>query len=437
MKRIKLHSKQWDCLCQSNKYGLSAYVGGIRSGKTITGSHFALVMISERPNELGGIFSNTHKQLHKATLKEFKGVLSEYGLHEDEHYVVNKNPSKIFGYRSKFTDHDNVWSFQNGAQIFTFSLEMQVRGVEFGWCWGDEVQDATVDSLNIVLGRMSGSDKPRTLYTLTPPKSNPDIDDMIYGERAIPVTFGTTYDNSRNLPEGYIRQLEERYDKYTFAREVMCQRVILDGLNWMYAFDTARHMSNDAVYIPDEIVYVSLDFNVSPFCATLWHKGVISGQKWMMCFDEIKLTPEETKGQTYIKAMAQAIRLRTPQTDKRRYMITGDASGRNENILGRVGMNVFTELLNEFGVHQSQLVVSNRNMTHQDSRILCNSIFANYPILMINPKCRDTKRDLEFVKANPDGSIKKDSRANVLQQADFFDTVRYMFHNFEREFVRR
>lgn len=118
-------------------------------------------------------------------------------------------------------------------------------------------------------------------------------------------------------------------------------------------------------------------------------------------------------------------------------MITGDASGRNENILGRVGMNVFTELLNEFGVHQSQLVVSNRNMTHQDSRILCNSIFANYPILMINPKCRDTKRDLEFVKANPDGSIKKDSRANVLQQADFFDTVRYMFHNFEREFIRR
>lgn len=432
-----LHKKQSAALHRAMELNVSAYVGGIRSGKTITGSHFAMLMISNRPNELGGIFSNTHRQLHKATLKEFKGVLSGYGLHEDEHYIVNKNPTKMFGYRSKFTEHDGVWSFQNGAQIFTFSLEMQVRGVEFGWCWGDEVQDATMDSLNIVLGRMSGSKQPRTLYTLTPPKTNPDIDEMIYGERAIPVTFGTTYDNRRNLPSGYIEQLEERYDKYTFAREVMCQRVVLDGLNWMYAFDTARHVSDVAQYMPGELVYVSLDFNVSPFCATLWHKGVTGGKKWMLCFDEIRLTPEETKGQTFIKAMAQAIRLKTPQTNKQMYMITGDASGRNENILGRVGMNVFTELLNEFGIHQSQLVVSNRNMRHQDSRILCNSIFANYPFVAIHPKCRDTKRDLEFVKANPDGSIKKDSRSNVMEQADFFDTVRYFFHNFESEFIRR
>lgn len=432
-----LHKKQHQALKSALELNVSAYVGGIRSGKTITGSHFAMLMISQRPNELGGIFSNTNKQLQKATLKEFKGVLAEYGLHEDDNYVVNKNPSKIFGFRSKFTEHEGVWSFQNGAQIFTFSLEMQVRGVEFGWCWGDEVQDATIESINVVLGRMSGSDKPRTLYTLTPPRTNPDIDEMIYGDNSVPVTFGTTYDNSRNLPDGYIESLEQRYDKYTFAREVMCQRVILDGLNWMYAFDTARHIVAEANYMSDEIVYVSLDFNVSPFCATLWHKGVMGGQKWMLCFDEIKLTPEETKGQTYIKAMAQAIRLKTPSTPRQRYMITGDASGRNENILGRVGMNVFTELINEFNINLSQLVVSSRNMTHQDSRILCNSIFANYPIVGIAARCRDTRRDLEFVKANPDGSIKKDSRSNVLQQADFFDTVRYMFHNFERDFVRR
>jgi len=172
-----------------------------------------LKKIIERPKEVGGIFSNNSPQLNRATLKEFIQVLADYGLIEGEHFVSGKNPTPYFGYQSKFDKHGMVWSFANGAQVIVFTLEQYFRGIELGWAWGDEVQDASLDILQVVRGRMSGSKHPRMLWTLTPPSSNPDLDELIYGADAIPCTIGTTYDNAPNLPSDYITSLEKAFDE--------------------------------------------------------------------------------------------------------------------------------------------------------------------------------------------------------------------------------
>ncbi len=133
------------------------------------------------------------------------------GIFENTHYLVNKNPERFFNYRSRFTDHNGVWSFCNGAQIFTFSLETQIRGIELGWAFGDEIQDADIDNLRIVQGRMSGSEHPKTFYALTPPAFNPGIDEMVYtqdGELRENFVTGTTYDNKKNIPAEYFEVIE-------------------------------------------------------------------------------------------------------------------------------------------------------------------------------------------------------------------------------------
>jgi hypothetical protein len=425
-------------MASDNRIG--AYVGGIRSGKTIVGAHFAIDMLGKRPTELGGIFSNTNKQLTKATLKEFKGVLMEYGLNEGTHYLVNKNPEKVFGYRSKFTDHSGVWSFCNGAQIFTFSLETQIRGVEFGWVWGDEVQDAKNDELYVVMGRMSGAKEPKTFYSLTPPAANPDIDELIYGEKHIPVIFGTTYDNKANLPATYIDDLKNTYDKYTFAREVMCERVNMTGFNWLYMFDPHRHVNYEAVYQMDARVpvYVSLDFNVNPFVCTLGHRGIKDNKPYIHIFDTIIINPEMiAKGGEYIETLAKEVKLRTPAQAKfNSYYITGDASGHSRNVVAKVGQTVWTQVLNAFGISKQQLNVRNVNPTHYDSRVLCNSILDKHPQFYINPKCKELIQDCEFVKAKPDGSILKENRNDLMQRADLLDTLRYFLHTWEYDFIK-
>ena len=436
---MKLHAKQWDALELVEENPISGYLGGIRSGKTITGAHFALHNIGERPNELGGIFSNTHKQLHKSTLKEFKGILMAYGMNEGVHYLVNKNPEGLFPYKSRFTDHESVWSFFNGAQIFTFSLETQIRGIELGWVWGDEIQDAKLDELQVVMGRMSGSQNPKTFYTLTPPKDNPEIDELIYGANSIPVVIGTTYDNKKNLPDGYIEMLEQTYDPITFAREVMCERKPMSGLNWLYSFNREKHVNDAARYNEKELLYLSFDFNNNPFVCTMAHRGIRQGQKhgYIHYFDTVVLKPEETSGQSYIQAIAQAVSLKAPYQFKHKSMIiTGDSSGSNQSILNRVGENIWIELLKAFGVGRNNLILPKKNPFLKDSRVLCNSIFSNYDEVFINPKCRELIRDCEFVKAKPDDSILKDNRKNITQQADLLDALRYDLNAFNRNFVR-
>ena len=433
-----LHPKQKQAIDLTKEHSVVKYVGGIRGSKTTTGCHFALELLLERPNEIGAIFAPTHTVLAQMTLKEFKKVLSANNIFQDEHYVVGKRPEPYFNYKSKFPeDHSGIWSFCNGCQIKTFSLESFYRGAEFGWAWGDEIQSSSKEDLDTVLGRMSGSANPRTLYTYTPPSYNPDIDEITWGEKALPGVFGTTYDNQRNLPAGYIEMLKNTMDKYTFAREVMCERISAGGINWLHAFNRDEHVNEIAKYDPKQLVYISFDFNVNPFVCTLWHLGIKNGIRYLFCFDEISMNPEQTAGRTYVEAMCDIIRQRVPQTKPGQFLVTGDSSGKNQNILGRVGSNVFTEILKYLRISTTQLKLHKKNMLHTDSRVLCNSIFANYPAILINPKCKNTIRDCEFVKAKPNDEIMKDVRSNVLQQADMLDSLRYFLHAFEGDFVRR
>ena len=293
--------------------------------------------------------------------------------------------------------------------------------------------------MNVVLGRMSGSQEPRTFYCLTPPGSNPDIDELIYGENAIPTVFGTTYDNSDNLPPGYIEMLQKTYDKYTFAREVMCERVTMAGFNWLYSFDRAKHVSDRAIYQPNQLVYVSFDFNTNPYVCVLSHRGYNPETKkqYIHYFDSIELTPNMIQGKEYITAIVDEIKARTPNQAKvNAYMITGDASGRSQSVLTKVGATAWSMVMDAFNISPQSIVVPRKNSTHIDSRVLCNSIFSNFPELLIHPKNKNLIRDCEFVKAKNDGSIMKDNRQNVLEQADLFDALRYDLATFNADWIR-
>ena len=439
MKKFELNPKQHQTLIASETERLYAYVGGIRSGKTITEAHWALHNIIHQPEIKGGIFSNTVSQLNTATLSEFIGVLEAYGLFKGEHYVANKDPERYFGYKSKFEKHNGVWSFMNGAQVITFSIETMIRGIELGWCWGDEVQDAAIDSLNIVMGRMSGAKFPRTLWTMTPPMDNPEIDELIWGEKQIAHTIGTTYDNKSNLPEGYIEQLEKTYDSLTFKREVLANRVTMSGLNWLYSFDRQKHVGGKATYDTTMPVYVSIDFNNNPFTAILAHRGRHQdGKQFIHYFDEITLTADHIHGKTFIEAMVEEIFRRTPaQVQNRLYFVTGDASGRQQSVIAKVGQNMWSEIVDRMRISTNNLFVPRSNPPHQESRRLCNSIFSNYDEILINPKCKVLIRDCEFVKALPDGGVDKGSRAKIDKRADALDCLRYDLHANNKQFIFR
>lgn len=431
---MKLHEKQSRAFLATEQHRMVAYLGGIRSGKTITGANYALYRAAKYSDQTGIIAANTNKQLTKSTLKEFKGVLAESGIYEGEQYVINKNPERFFkGVKSKFDEHNGVISFCNGAQILTVSLEQQVRGIEAGWQWVDEFQDSKVEELRVLQGRMSGSAKPSILYTGTPPKQNPEIEEFIWENPDLVLITGTTFDNKENLPDSFFEILKN-YDEYTYKREVLAQRVRIPGSQWMYAFNREKHVSDRAVYEPNQTVYVSFDFNVSPTVALLAHRR---GNR-IHYFDEVLLTPDKIVGETFIAALCLEIMRKTPsQAQTRNYLVTGDAAGKSQNVLGKVGMNAFTEIQRVLQIPNGAFRVKGSNPLHIDSRELCNSILSHHPELLINPKCRNTILDLENVGAEPDGRIKKSNRSDEYQRADLFDAFRYDLHAWNGDFIYR
>lgn len=430
---IQLYPQQQIAANHYQGKGPFAFVGGVGCGKSVTGAGFAMANIYYHPHTPGLIFANTNKQLSQATLHRFMAVMAgppRYWI-KNVHYIIDKNPEPYFGYPSLFPDHAGIWSFANGAQVQTFSLESAVRGIEVGWAWGDEVQDASIQDLEIVLARLRGGDRPRVLYTMTPPRRNPDIENMIYGDNAIPKVTATTYDNRANLPDGYIEMLEQMYDPLTFQREVMGQQVQTTGKAYAYAFDKSRHVSDKAIYNPNRVIILVFDFNKDPFVCLAVQHGRNSNGPFIHVVDEISLPDAD------IYQMCEVVRSKFPDNIfKRSIEISGDPTGRNRNIYDKKNRNAYQIIIDELRLGKGYLHIP-AITSNQDDRVLFNSILDRHPEILINPRCKNFIRDLQFVRVDNYGEIIKRNRKDETQQADLLDAGKYYFQAYHADFIRR
>lgn len=420
--KYTLYQKQYDFIKSDEM--LLAFVGGIGSGKTVSGAHWALKMINDHPEHPGLIFSNTHKQLHTSTIPEFSEILASYHMRENIHYVVNKNPLPYFKYESKFKDHNGIWSFKNGAQVITFSLESMMQGISVAWALGDEVQSSKKKDLDVVTGRVRLGNNPLIRYTMTPPMNNPEINELIFGEKAIPKIHATTYDNAMNLPAGYIKLLEDTYDPLTFEREVMGREVTNVGNRFMYSFED-RHIADSLPFDPKKIVYLSFDFNISPMTCVVWQQG----PAYIHFIDEFVIDDAS------VYKMCE--RIRGSKYWGCHFLVTGDSTSDKRDI------NQRNNRYNSWSIIKDELELSigqikhNGNPTVETAQVLCNSILAKHPDIKFARKMKNTIRDLRFVQVDHRNKIVKKDRKDINQQSDLLDCCKYALHTFHFDFVAK
>ena len=183
------------------------------------------------------------------------------------------------------------------------------------------------------------------------------------------------------------------------------------GMPFAFAFDPDRHVKPCALR-PGEVVRISLDFNVEPFCATLWHIGPTHAH----CFAEISIK-EGT-----IEAMQRAIRDIVGPTAL--LELTGDHNGTNRSMGLNSTASLFDSLRAQLRLSPRQLVVR-PNPSHLKSREDVNFVLANFGDFRIDPSCRGTIADLQSVEVDDKGAILKKDRSKATQRADLLDTVRY------------
>lgn len=190
----------------------------------------------------------------------------------------------------------------------------------------------------------------------------------------------------------------------------------ITGRPWAFAFDPAKHV-RPCKFIPGQPVQVVADFNVEPFCATLWHITTTKAH----CFARVSIMNPS------VEEFGNQIRGIIGQTSL--LELSGDHNGNNRAIGQNSTASLFSKLCGKLRLGPRQLVLK-PNPSHLQSREDTNFVLANHPDFAIDPSCVEVIADLKIVEAGPNGEILKANRQNVKQRADFLDTVRYAVNTY-------
>lgn len=205
-----------------------------------------------------------------------------------------------------------------------------------------------------------------------------------------------------DLPEEIIRELYEA--------EALDDR----GRPFIWGYDDVKNVCGKWEIVEDLPIYLSFDFNVDPMTLTL-HQFDIYDFEWIRTFDEIKLRDSN------IYEMCREIKVRYGDHDN--FIVNGDASGRNRFGGMKKNQNYYTVIQSELNLGRGNIKVKASNPSHENSRMLTNSLFRKHPDCKITENCVNTRDDLKFTQADDRGKIDKEDK----ERTHFVDTVRY-FH---------
>lgn len=303
--------------------------GGVGSGKTFTGSHYAIKCIEDFPGSKGLIGANTYDQLSQASLHEFMYWLDHYKY---SYWVDQKPPGqKVFkSYKNIITVINKALGTYNYVFTRVMSKPNPLRGIEFTWYWLDEIKDTPQITHDVVLGRLRESSKMRGLVTGT--TNGQDWSYKRFCLNPNKQLYGFTHVRTSDavkagiLTEDFYQGMLQSYTPLMAAQELNAEHVNF-GLGRAYytASDhNAQRTSPWGSAEPDwsRPLIVGCDFNYSPAPA-MWIIGQLGpdGSPWEDCihwYFEIG-EPE--------KSTVQMTHLLMANTQDAFLQIYGDASG--------------------------------------------------------------------------------------------------------------
>lgn len=393
--KVELLDHQYDFLTLQAKYGL--LLGGIGSGKSWSGSHFAINKLqTESPKVQGFIGANTYGQLTRATLSGFFQELADLGIP----FTYNRNAG--------------ICTVMN-TDIICATMENfnAHRGIEIGWFWLDEPRDMKKEAFTMLMGRLRSKHANSLQGRLTSSPNGFDwMHEYFYGDLKtdeFEVVESRTRDNSY-LPAGYEQSLRANYDSKLALQELDGEIIDIKSGRACYGFNRKKHVVKDLEIIPGAEIWVSMDFNVNPMSAVLWNV-VPYGQKAILhAFDEIKIMSSDT----YEFSDVLWSKLPTKQMPA----IYPDPTGKRTTTNSKAGVSDFS-ILAEKGFTNLK---KKKKISVRDCLNALNNLFDKDKIL-VSSKCKNFIADLEqcIIKPGTNDIDKSDP-----ERTHWLDGAKYM-----------
>ncbi len=431
---------------------------GVGSGKSHVIGLLSLDYASKNPEVRGFIGANSYSQLTKSTLDRVFKVWDSFGLKNGVHYVVDHIPPDGFTIIGpKLKSYENTISFNNGALIFTASLDnyKMIDGTEFGWAMLDETKDTKEEAVKeVIVARLrqigmfidkkgiiwktpkEGRTGFNPLYIFTSPakakwlmnwfdlaKQAEEIEKVIYqpgsyyrkktGDKL--VVIGSSYFNEHNLSQGFIKRLiaDQGGNENLIKMLVYGSPFGKTGGEFYSGYSRMKHVKRFEPW-PDETVHLAFDFNLVPYITcTCWQMKTYYCKErkhtryLVRCFREFCLPNPKNNAESLSKEIKNALH---PLLKKKGVFIYGDYSGKtmdtiNEDV--RTEFEMIEKILRQYLTNSSNRVT--KNALHVRRRDFMNKLFVGeYNIdIEIDDRCTETIGDFEFIKESPKGGKMK------------------------------
>ncbi len=432
---------QFDYINSYHDFNL--FMGGTGSGKSYGDGIITYRLFSEFPQCRGLIAANFYDQLTKSTMFRIREVWKDLGVIEYNEklktgdYVIDKKPPREFNTEShNFDNYNNIISFKWGAVIFTASLDNYeaLSGVEISWAVLDETWQTKEEAVKeVILHRLrqpgikiDGRNVNPMYISTTPARTAwindwfrlddyaKEINDVIYdkdkyfhkivGNKNIIIC--SIYSNERNLPSNYIPNLiSEHTDrngklKESGKRLIFANPFVRAGGEFYSSFDRITH-TGDVPFIDGLPIHISFDFNVVPYITmTVWQAQRKDNILWLRQIDEFCLKSPLNK----TEKLCQEFERHYSTKCKSGLFYYGDATGKNQDTRGLNDYQIVENSLRLYLNNYSKRVAYKNPSVSSRRQFINNILDEKYNIrILIDRKCRESIRDLEFVKEDATG----------------------------------
>ena len=377
--QISVLSHQYDTLKAFKDYSHVLMLGGVGSGKTFTLCLFLLEELRrwyDGDKSIGLITANSYGQLRRSVLTEVFKNMSEWGI------------------SFEYNQQQSLLTLNGSKKFFCVSVDPgsieKIRGLNVGSVAQDEaLYMRDIDIYNTVQGRIrdkQGSGK--TLLTSSPNGFNFGYD-LFQGELHNPKTHkiikAKTKDN-KHILDSFYDNMAAQLDEKGIQQELEGEFVSRAGGQAYYQFDRNRNVRE--VKWNGRTGYISLDFNVEPFCSVI---AYFENNKFFI-FDEIYMTGGSD---TYM--MAAELKRRGydnfPVIADSTYSSRKTSGKSDKRILQGAGFNC----------------LNTKNPYVSDRCVNLNRLFAQDRVI-IDPKCKKLIRDLEQVTFKDNGQLDGSNR---------------------------
>ena len=406
---------------KANPYKVLGYGGGVRGGKTFVTLAILLRLCNIFPDSRWHIIREDFPKLDSTTIPSFEKILggSDNWVSNRKignfHYTCRKTGAKIF-FKSENIKADPTLDWMNGLETNGIFLEQ-----------AEELHIKTFHKALERCGSWYLPKMPRGLIFLTFNPNQLWVRQMIY-DRWVDNTLPPEYYYQTALPSDNPFVTADQYEGWNMMAERYRNQFVEGDWSdfdseegrWLFAFNEKNHVGT-VEWQPDEPTYLSFDFNRNPIVCSIWQHL----DEQIRCVRVIKLADST------IYRLCQEIDKYCPDGY---FFVTGDASGSVPTTISN--LDNFSVIRNYFRLSSSQMRVSKMNPRLEDSRMLCNSIFEQLPVIIDKDNAAPLIYDAKHVKASSNNTILKDNRKIESQQADTLDTMRYYLNTWFKDYMK-